>query len=642
MASMDISSSITSSFWELVGPVSLELVCGLIFFASWFVGIIGGRKQKINVKKEKPSTETVQKPARQIRSKMNWSQERVWEEDPSLLSDAPWVVHKVTKLCNHQVTEALRLYRAARENGFKLQDLPAAECHNFFMALVTATIREQNYKVKDTLELLSDLRKSGHGVNNSLFVSIVKLCTSRQLYNEAVNIFDFMCEDSTFLLTDKAGWSCLLFCSLEIKTLSVQEINAYDKCQMFFTNLKACGSPSAKDFSNMMKITSLYGDWRGGLSLMNEMRKADVAIDSMQYNTSFAACVAAGQVDEARALLDAAESVDCVADVITYNTIMKGYAKSGRISECFDMFNRMREKGLSSSQVTYGILLDCCINENQLDRAMQVFDEMILAGCQMNIVLCTTVIKGFTRAGKLEQAMNMYTSMKTKYGITPDIITFSILIKANCDSSCLEKALSLLEDMVILGLKPDEVVFNNLMAGCARNGNLELGKQLYEDMVKSGVRPSCATYSILIRLFHHCKVLDEAVKLITEETKRQGFHPEPRLFQQLIQSCIRERQGNRAVQVYKTFFDYTTPCASTSSDIISKCVKLNMLETCTEIIAIAAEKGARIDARDILSVIEPAAKKSKSQVVRGCVASMKAMGHNPDLQKYAHLLGDDA
>merc|ERR1719453_816096 len=151
------------------------------------------------------------------------------------------------------------------------------------------------------------------------------------------------------------------------------------------------------------------------------------------------------------------------------------------------------------------------------------------------------LIKGFIRAGDCKQAMTVYEKMTEKKDVSPDLITFSILIKANCDNHCLEDALKLLEDMVDLGMKPDEVIFNNLIAGCGQQGNAKLGKHLFNDMVASGIRPSNATFSILIRMYHQCKLLDEAVELLKTEPVKHGIKPEVRLFSQLIQSCVRDR-----------------------------------------------------------------------------------------------------
>jgi pentatricopeptide repeat domain-containing protein 1 len=319
--------------------------------------------------------------------------------------------------------------------------------------------------------------------------------------------------------------------------------------------------------------------------------------------------------------------------VITYNTILNGYVKAQQIDQCFELFERMRAKSTAPSQVTYGILLEGCINGNQLDRAVQVLDDMTAAGSPMNTILYTTLIKGFARAGKLESAMDMYGRMKADNKVLPDAYTFSILIKANCDHAYLEEALKLFAEMVAMGLKPDEIVFNNMLSGCAHFGSVSLGEQLYENMVSSGVRPSSATYSILIQLYHRCKRLGDAVEMLRVEPAKCKVELEPRLFLQLIQCCIRERQGKRAVEVYCMFAQQSPPTAAAHSSMLSTCMKSKMYEIAAEIVSLAAESGAHINACDTTSVLDAAFQKRKTHVVQRLVASMITMGHHLD-QKF--------
>lgn len=300
------------------------------------------------------------------------------------------------------------------------------------------------------------------------------------------------------------------------------------------------------------------------------------------------------------------------------------------MSECKDLFDVLRKRNITPSQVTYGILLDGFINEAKIDEASKLFQLMHEEGVTMNTVLYTTLIKGFARAGEVDRAMAAYEQMRTERSVPPDLITFSILIKANCDVDRLEIALKLLEAMLELQLRPDEVVFNNLLAGCARQAHAELGKRLYSDMIKSGIRPSNATFSILIRLFHQCKLLEDAVDMIRTEPSKHKVDPEPRLYQQLIQSCIRERQGRRAVEVYEMMLERSIPTISAHSSMISTCVKLNMYDTAAEILAIAAEKGGRVDATDVGQLLEGAVRKKKMQVAHAVAGSMAKLGMRPD------------
>jgi pentatricopeptide repeat protein len=272
----------------------------------------------------------------------------------------------------------------------------------------------------------------------------------------------------------------------------------------------------------------------------------------------------------------------------------------------------MRTKGIMPSQITFGILLDACINENQVERAEEVFDTMKKEGCQMNTVLYTTLIKGFARAGQLVKAMGVYEDMCAQKLVPPDLITFSILIKANSDEGKMKEALDLVMAMKCQGLRPDEVIFNNLLGGCIKQGRVELAQSLYQDMLSNGVKPSSATFSILIRLYSSCKMLDEAVDMLRQEPNAQGVEIESRLYAQLAQCCLRQRQGRRAVEVYKALLEHSPATSSVHCSLIGMCTKLNMLDTGVEILSLAASTGGRVDSRTAQSLLEAVARKKRS------------------------------
>merc|ERR1719343_1609048 len=180
--------------------------------------------------------------------------------------------------------------------------------------------------------------------------------------------------------------------------------------------------------------------------------------------------------------------------------------------------------------------------------------------------------------------------------------------------------------MVKNGLHPDEVIFNNLLAGCAKHANVQLAKRLYDDMLASGIKPSNATFSILIRLYSQCKLLDDAVEMLRSEPTRHKVEVEPRLFLQLIQSCIRARQGRRVNEVHEMLLKQTLPTASFYSTTLSMCVKLNMFETAAELLETAAAKGARVDAGDANTVLSAATRKHKTACVETVTTAMKVLG----------------
>jgi pentatricopeptide repeat protein len=525
--------------------------------------------------------------------------------DLDKLLDPDWLLGQVTFLCRSQVQRALDLHRAAMNAGLKLRKVSLDDCHNLYTVLVTSGLRVG--AINDVTTLLKELNDEGPGVTPSLFTSVVKLCTSKQYFAECLAIHDQLVKPTLFESLDKTVWSCLLFCAVEAK--------AWRKCDRFFSSLSSCGTPSAKDFGNMVRFASATNDWRKGLDVIKEMLKLGLDIDNVVYNTVLATCVSSEQLEGARVLLEDMTKHGAVADVITYNTLAKGFAKAGQLDKCFKLYEQMRIQGVTPSQVTYGILLDASINDNKVEEAAKIFESMQKEGCPMNIILYTTLIKGFARAGQVDHAMAVYERMKSERSLSPDLITFSILIKANCDHGHLEAALKLFGSMQELGLKPDEVIFNNLLGGCVKDSNAVLAKTVYTEMIAVKVKPSNATFSILIRLYMQCKLFDEAVEVLRTEPSLHGVQVESRLFSQLAQSCLRERQGRRAVEVYKMLAEHSTPTNAVHASLLGMCAKLNMLDTGAEILSLAADNGANIDVKDVHGLLEAAVKKKKTQVV---------------------------
>jgi pentatricopeptide repeat protein len=263
-------------------------------------------------------------------------------------------------------------------------------------------------------------------------------------------------------------------------------------------------------------------------------------------------------------LLDAVkrgEYEGVVPDVVTFNTILKGYAQSMNVDECFKVIAEMVEVKVDPDDVTYGILLDACIADNNLNKANEVLDGLIKSGMAMNTVLYTTFIKGFVRAEMLDRAMQLYETMKTgKPGegadqekkAKPDLITYSILIKAHTDKRQMERALYLLNDMQEAGYQPDDIVVNHLIEGCCHVSNIELGEKLYKEMVVSGkTKPSIYTIATMVKLYGKCGRSEAAIALVESMEEKYKLTPSVVIYTCLMSGCVRNKKYDRAVDVFR-------------------------------------------------------------------------------------------
>lgn len=606
---------ITSLGAQTLWAVRFEAACAVSLFGLWLLGRLAGPKgvrRKARQCENKCDGEALEGKARlsaKLPPRATSSAALGASPSPAQLRDPKFMAEYFTRTCQPNFHRALSVYRSALGAGLDMRRLSDAELGSVCLALVTSAIR--NGSVGEPIRIFQDLHKAELCVPQGLFGSAVKLFTSKQLFAEALAIYDFAATDRRFCIQDSTVWSCLLFCNLEA--------GDHGRCTFLFEQLKTCGAPSAKDYGNMMRFAAGRSDWELGTHLVREMEETGVGVDRFVCNSALNLCISAHRVLEAQELLSKIVQPARVADAITYNIVLKGLVRLGNIDQSFDLFDQMRREGVAASQITYGILVDACVNENLLEKAADLFSIMSREGCPFNTVLYTTMIKAFSRSSQVERAMEVYEKMRHDNEVTLDIVTYTVLVRANCDAARLGTALQLLEDMAAEGLAPDEILFNNILSGCVAQANGELGVKLYAQMLGSGVSPSNATFSILIQLYSQCKRLGDAVEMLATEPQLRGVKPEPRLYLELIQCCVRARQGRRAVEVYEMLTQCCSPTASMHGRILGICAKLHMFDTAEQILSIAADSKLRVNACDANALLEAALRKRKVDSVRGCL-----------------------
>lgn len=349
--------------------------------------------------------------------------------------------------------------------------------------------------------------------------------------------------------------------------------------------------------------------------------------DNIAYNRVLAVCVSAEQLEMAEQLLTEMKNFEGVCDAITYNTLIKGYVRVQDIDRCFALHADMLEQGITPSEVTFGILLDACICSGKVDQAAQVFKDFQSSGIKLNAVLYTTLLKGLAKAGQLDQAMKIFEQMCAS-DVTPDLVTYSVLIKVHCDEGKLEIGLELLGRLVQQGLSPDEIVYNNLLLGCAERKSPVLGQRILEDMQKHAIPPSTITLSIMLKIFTKCKDWDAALEVLNTSFEKFKLPCENRLYVQLLQSCIRERQGKRVVQVCEAMLQRCPPDEAAFGRLLQQCITFNMLDTGAELLQCASQPRTMVQvrmagAKDANALLSTCLKKNKAATAKLVVSAME-------------------
>jgi pentatricopeptide repeat protein len=204
-----------------------------------------------------------------------------------------------------------------------------------------------------------------------------------------------------------------------------------------------------------------------------------------------------------------------------------------------------------------------------MERLWTVFREMLSKGIEPSVVTFNAIIDACARNGHMDALPGLRQEMKSR-NLSPNLITYSTMIKGFCQRQDMPSALKTLEDLrQTPSLRPDEIVYNTLLEGCSSSGLLVEGERLLSEMRSDGISPSNYTLTVMVRLLGHARRLDRAVELVDDITHRHRFRPNSHVNSALIQACIASRDLKRASIIFeKAIQDRALPDSRTCQNLV--------------------------------------------------------------------------
>ena len=131
---------------------------------------------------------------------------------------------------------------------------------------------------------------------------------------------------------------------------------------------------------------------------------------------------------------------------------------------------------------------------------------------------------------RLKQAESEIVKLKSNANLSPDLITYSTLVKGFCHHGNMDRAIYYMDLLKSRGhLQPDELIYNSLLDGCVKASDLATGTRVFDEMREEAKRgslpaPGYVTYQILHRLYRKVGYTEaDATNEITQIYYSSGF-----------------------------------------------------------------------------------------------------------------------
>jgi len=332
------------------------------------------------------------------------------------------------------------------------------------------------------------------------------------------------------------------------------------------------------------------------------------------FNTLLDACVSIRDLDRMASIFEMMQEYRVGVSAVTFGTLVKAFGQAKRLARCHEVWEDMRKASIRPTIVTYGCYIDACIRNEAMPRAETILASMAEEGIRPNAVIYTSLIRGFAHATQPYKALEIYRRMRREgiqptpvtfnsvldviarqlsetallqeviddmcnANITPDVVTYSILMKASCSAGNVNNALTLFRQIRSHGFVFDQVAFNTLLLACSKAEQVADAEEIFEEMRRSGTTPSNVTTSILVKMYGRAKMLEKAIAVSELIEREYGRAPNLFVYTCLIQACVQNKHVRRSWDVFNQMLQAgIAPDAITYGTMIHGCVYLNKFD----------------------------------------------------------------
>jgi len=321
----------------------------------------------------------------------------------------------------------------------------------------------------------------------------------------------------------------------------------FDKLQFFYGLMKTKKiNESSITFSILIKAFGKNGDFDAAYELYEKMLRCGMTVNEITYGSILDACSKTGQMDKAVKIYESLKNTKMSMNSIVYTTIMKGYLKAERFDEALAFFESVRaHKHLTGMIITYNCALDCLVRKGDLSTAVRLFRD-IESFFRADLISYSTIIKGICAGPRKAEGLD-YLKKMLNSDIESDISVVNLFLDSCATNSDYKIAISAYQFAMTKNVSPNEITFGIMIKVYGFAHELQKAFDLLDLMAVFKINPSIVIYTNLIHIsfYNKCPKKAETAFALYKKTGARG----DRLFySKLIDGLLRFDDHNKVLK----------------------------------------------------------------------------------------------
>lgn len=310
-------------------------------------------------------------------------------------------------------------------------------------------------------------------------------------YFQGMQLENLVPDDTTYANIVKAcsdygqlAWGELL-CSLIIENscdsnvVGSALVSMYAKCGSLDDACRLFDKLARRDvvtWSAMIAGYVLHGFGQEALKFYCLMQLEGKESDCVTFLCILKACSLLSALHQGRLVHAQVTDSKWESDVLVRNILIDMYGKCGSPQDALIVFNDLPVK----TETSWNTMISAFAHHGKYHLALELLKGMQQEGLKPNDATFTTLLAACNQFGLVHEGRLLFSSLSTKYGITPRVDHYACLIELLSHAGCLVDAVTL---VTTLPFAPDLVAWTSLLNHSKAHGDLKLGKQCLDSLV---------------------------------------------------------------------------------------------------------------------------------------------------------------
>ncbi|KAJ0973763.1 hypothetical protein J5N97_015728 [Dioscorea zingiberensis] len=251
-----------------------------------------------------------------------------------------------------------------------------------------------------------------------------------------------------------------------------------------------------------------------------------------------------GDMDMARMLFDKMPT----KNLVSWTVMVSGYAEKGLSREASCLFRQMVEAGLEADEVTIVSILAACTESGLIGFGKMVHAYVEGTEFKFTTRVCNALVDMYAKCGDANKAWGVFEGMKER-----NLVSWNSMIQGLAMNGLDEQALNLYSGMKSEGFTPDGVTFVGVLCACTHIGLIEVGRRYFESMKNDyNIAPQIEHYGCMIDLLGRAGLLEDAFDL----AKSMPFESNAIIWGTLLCACRKHNNVDLAEEAVKQLIQF--------------------------------------------------------------------------------------